>query len=93
MAHLLPRIKLAFNIPSLSNSMTNAPAHLYSPDAENVFLAKETLYFHKIMRVNFTSYNARRSQDSFNPSTSHCDVMVLSGSASGHQFRYADALA
>ncbi|KAG6904490.1 hypothetical protein DXG01_009497 [Tephrocybe rancida] len=41
------------------------------------------------MRVNFTSYDVRRSQDSFNPSTSHRDVMVLSGSASGHQFRYA----
>jgi hypothetical protein len=35
------------------------------------------MYRHKVLRVNYTTYDMRRSQDSLNPRT-HADVMVLS---------------
>jgi hypothetical protein len=50
------------------------------------------------MRINYTTYDVRCSQDVINASTSHCNVMVLSGSndnddsASDHPFRYARVL-
>jgi hypothetical protein len=34
------------------------------------------LYRHHVLRINFTTYDLRRSQDSCNPRTAHCDVMV-----------------
>jgi hypothetical protein len=49
------------------------------------------------MRVNYTTYDVRRSQDVVNPSTSHCNVMVLNDGASApnsdsHPYRYAKVL-
>jgi hypothetical protein len=48
------------------------------------------LYRHKVLRVNYTSYDLRRNQDSLNP-RSHADVMVLSheDDESGHPYWYA----
>ncbi|KIK26402.1 hypothetical protein PISMIDRAFT_274760 [Pisolithus microcarpus 441] len=42
-----------------------------------LIIIKNRLYRHKILRVNYTSYDLRRDQDSLNPRT-HADVMVLS---------------
>ncbi|KAG6830763.1 hypothetical protein H0H92_014844 [Tricholoma furcatifolium] len=86
--HLLPRIKIALAIPIV-------PAHPASqPETpllqESVYIHNDTMYHHKIMRVNYTTYDMRRAQDSFNPGTSHRDVMLLSDlEQGGHQFRYA----
>jgi len=49
------------------------------------------------MRVNYTTYDVRRSQDVVNPSTSHCNIMLLAdsnddGTPSHHRFRYARVL-
>ena len=49
------------------------------------------MYRHKVLRVNFTTYNLRRAQDSINPRT-HGDVMVLSDEddrENGHPYWYA----
>lgn len=48
------------------------------------------LYRHKVLQVNYTSYDLRRNQDSLNP-RSHADVMVLSheDDESGHPYWYA----
>jgi hypothetical protein len=47
------------------------------------------------MRINYTTYDVRRSQDVVNASTSHCDIMLLahsgsdsSDSNSPHPFNY-----
>ncbi|KAG6904449.1 hypothetical protein DXG01_009865 [Tephrocybe rancida] len=56
---------------------------------ETVFILQERFYEHRIMRVNYTTYDARWAQDSFNPRTSHRDVMLLAPSTAGHQYRYA----
>ena len=46
-------------------------------DRSNVILLNNRIFCHKVLRVNFTTYNLRRAQDSINPRT-HGDVMVLS---------------
>ena len=48
------------------------------------------LFRHKVMRVNYTTYDVRRGQDSLN-SRNHADVMVLSRdeTTSNHPFEYA----
>ena len=40
-------------------------------------LINDRIYRHKVLRVNYTTYNVRREQDSLNPRT-HGDIMVLS---------------
>jgi len=52
-----------------------------------------TIYEHKFLRVNYTTYDLRREQDSINPRT-HPDVMVLSGETAedtddAHPYWYA----
>ena len=42
-----------------------------------ISFVKNKLYQHKVMRVNYTTYDMRREQDSLNPRT-HANIMVLS---------------
>lgn len=49
------------------------------------------LYLHKVMRVNYTSYDIRRQQDSVNPRT-HPDVMMLNSPDADHPYLYARVL-
>ena len=44
---------------------------------EAVQISQNHIYEHGVLRVNYTSYDVRRAQDSINPQT-HSDVMVLS---------------
>ena len=58
------------------------------------------MYRHNVLRVNYTTYDTRRSQDVINPKTSHRYVMVLDSSyddrhntaSSSHPFCYAQVL-
>jgi hypothetical protein len=50
-----------------------------------------------MMRINYTSYDVRRSQDTINPKTSHCNIMVLKDHLEDSEdpddwFRYAQVL-
>lgn len=53
---------------------------------------------HKILRINYTTYDVRRSQDIINPGTSHCNIMVLAADDgnneddNGHIFLYGRVL-
>ncbi|KAH9919802.1 uncharacterized protein B0H18DRAFT_936945 [Fomitopsis serialis] len=51
------------------------------------------IYSHKVLRVNYTTYDVRRGQDSMNPRT-HCDVMVRSceSEPGAHPYWYARVL-
>jgi hypothetical protein len=45
----------------------------------NVIIENDTIYRHKVLRVNYTTYDLRRAQDSLNPRVpGHADVIVLS---------------
>lgn len=52
--------------------------HTYSDaDLATVKIVNNWIYSHKILHVNYTSYDMRRAQDSINPRT-HSDIMMLS---------------
>jgi hypothetical protein len=49
----------------------------------------DQMYRHNMMRINYTTYNVRRAQDTINPNTNHCNVMLLSCKEPGspkHQY-------
>lgn len=52
----------------------------------------DTVYMHKVLRINYTTYDMRRDQDSVNP-RNHADVMVLAPEderdEGGHPYWYA----
>jgi len=62
-------------------------------DRSTVRIVGDHIYSTKVLRVNYTSYDMRRDQDSMNPRT-HCDVMVLSRETGpqAHPYWYARVL-
>ncbi|KZT63857.1 hypothetical protein DAEQUDRAFT_679619, partial [Daedalea quercina L-15889] len=52
---------------------------------------KNTIYSHKVLRVNYTTYDGHHSQDLMNPQT-HCDVMVHASDKGDHPYWYAHVL-
>jgi hypothetical protein len=50
------------------------------------------IYRHRIFRVNYTTYDVRRAQDTINPRTNHRDIMLLAPLESTHPFLYARVL-
>ncbi|RDB29364.1 hypothetical protein Hypma_014985 [Hypsizygus marmoreus] len=54
-----------------------------------VLFVGNRIYRHKVLRVNFTTYDVRRGQDSMNP-RNHADVMILTRDEDAtHPFEYA----
>jgi hypothetical protein len=50
-----------------------------SADRRAVLITNNTIYRHKVLRINYTTYDLRRAQDSINPRIpGHGDIMVLS---------------
>ena len=50
----------------------------FTPEEQNtITFVNNQIYKHKVMRVNYTTYDLCRSQDSLNSCT-HADIMVLS---------------
>ncbi|TCD63562.1 hypothetical protein EIP91_005233 [Steccherinum ochraceum] len=45
-------------------------------ERQSVIIMNNTMYKHKVLRVNYTTYDVRRAQDSLNPRT-QSDVMLL----------------
>jgi len=62
-------------------------------DRNTVGIVNNHIYSAKVLRINFTTYDVRRDQDSINQQT-HCDVMVKSQEdpTNGHAFWYARVL-
>ncbi|KAJ7732328.1 hypothetical protein DFH07DRAFT_906091 [Mycena maculata] len=68
----------------------------YSPEELlKVTFKRDRIYSHKLMRVNFTTYDGLRNSDSINPRT-HSDIMVLSheddDERNPHPYWYARAI-
>jgi hypothetical protein len=68
--------------------------HAFSDEDRNtIHFVSNRIYRHKVIRINYTTYDMRRSQDSINPRT-HPDIMTLSHEDDGeagesHQYWYA----
>jgi hypothetical protein len=65
-------------------------------ERRTITIVNDCIYRHKVLRVNYTSYDLRRGQDSLNPRT-HADVMMLSPEVEGenddpHPYWYARIL-
>ena len=62
---------------------------------DQVLLKDGHIFQHKILRVNYTTYDVRRDQDIFNPGSDHRDLLMLvtpgsfEESETQHRFCYA----
>ncbi|KAH9923724.1 uncharacterized protein BXZ73DRAFT_103768 [Epithele typhae] len=74
----LPLLRLVFAARSCVNLYNRVHGHDASTlsDVASVHIRKDQMWLHKTLRVNYTTYDMRREQDSVNPS-SHADVMML----------------
>jgi hypothetical protein len=93
--HLLPRM---LSILQKEGRSIESQA-LHDQHDRLILLKSDRIYRHNILRINYTTYDTRRSQDVINPITSHCNVMVLNSaygdhenSGSSHPFCYARVL-
>ncbi|KAI0323247.1 hypothetical protein GY45DRAFT_1264953, partial [Cubamyces sp. BRFM 1775] len=59
-----------------------------SEHLRNLRLVRNRMYLHKVLRINYTSYDMRREQDSINP-RSHADVLMLAPPGEAHPYLYA----
>ena len=50
------------------------------------------IYRHRLLRINYTTYDLQREFDSINPHTDHRDIMLLSNLDGDHPFCYARVL-
>ncbi|KAF8154664.1 hypothetical protein B0H34DRAFT_860496 [Crassisporium funariophilum] len=78
----------------LSGDTSDGQEHCYLDDErDNVGIVNDRLYRHKVLHVNYTTYDVRRSQDSINPRI-HSDVMTLSreDDPNVHPYLYAHVL-
>ncbi|KAI0743684.1 hypothetical protein C8Q80DRAFT_1079612, partial [Daedaleopsis nitida] len=72
----------------------NTLASDYEPsyaELQSVRIRLNKIYSHKTLRVNYTTYDMRRDQDSINPST-HSDIILYSDDGDSHPFLYARVL-
>ncbi|KAF9565460.1 hypothetical protein CPC08DRAFT_621472, partial [Agrocybe pediades] len=79
----------------LSRLLNSNDAIFTNEQRNSVKIDNDSLYCHKVLRINYTTYDLRRSQDSVNPRT-HPDIMTLSyedpSSPNPHPFWYARVL-
>jgi hypothetical protein len=65
-------------------------------DHRHVLFKSGRMYEHQLLRINYTTYDVRRSQDLINPNTRRRDIMLLSNDDDdddeSHPFRYARVL-
>ena len=106
--HILPRIKAVLaderathgttHIPSQGSSTAEDPDTDNQNDTTGVFFKNDCMYYHQTIKIHYTTYDVRRSQDILNPRTLHRDIMGLarpegeSGPESMHPFWYARIL-
>lgn len=94
-SHILPRLKSALDIPlGDTPGGSDEPSLPHYPlDIETAYFHKELMYRHNILRINYTTYDIRRAQDTVNPGTEHRDIMLLSSKPGvSHEYRYARVL-
>ena len=53
-------------------------------DRMKLTIVKDRLFQQSVLRINYTTYDMRRDQDSINPRT-HADIMILAGDTSNEQ--------
>ncbi|TFK80595.1 hypothetical protein K466DRAFT_503627, partial [Polyporus arcularius HHB13444] len=92
--HLLTRLQArGIFMPTDEHDETQIGEHAFE-DRARLVIHKETAYWHEVLRLNYTSYDLRRNQDSVTPKN-HGDIMLLADTDSegsdGHTHPYAYA--
>ncbi|KAI0660675.1 hypothetical protein C8Q70DRAFT_932905 [Cubamyces menziesii] len=79
--HILSRLNVALPLGEEDYSIT---------DRSRVVFVKNRIYWHRALRVNYTTYDRRRTQESINPRT-HGDVLLLATNKNegDHPYWYA----
>ena len=72
----LPRLKNHLLGRLLGQEFTGDETEFTPAQQNSVTFLNNRLYRHKVLRINYTTYDLRRAQDSLNPRT-HANVMVL----------------
>lgn len=87
-------------VPQFSTETETSQATVDQMQDHRLFILSDRIYKHHLLRINYTTYDVRHSQDVINPGTSRRDVMLLAsdsehdraGSNSEHPFLYARVL-
>ncbi|KAF8834540.1 hypothetical protein BDN67DRAFT_914775 [Paxillus ammoniavirescens] len=90
-AHLLPHMKILHS-DTQDCLLTHNEDHILKADLGQVVLKGEWIYWHNLFRINYTTYDVCRAQDSVNPLTDHHNIVLLSPEPSIHPFCYARVL-
>ncbi|KAI0327045.1 hypothetical protein GY45DRAFT_1373514 [Cubamyces sp. BRFM 1775] len=79
--HILRRFNIALPLGDEDYSIT---------DRSRVVFVKNRIYWHRVLRINYTTYDCRRTQESINPWT-HGDVLLLATNKNegDHPYWYA----
>ena len=98
---LLPKVKeilLRENSLHPEDNPEPVSGTILSPLEEQVYIAADHFYKHNLMCLNYTTYDVHRAQDVVNPSTPHCNIMLLADHAGGmgglpwHPYIYTQVL-
>ncbi|KAF6741945.1 hypothetical protein DFP72DRAFT_1082869 [Ephemerocybe angulata] len=96
--HLLPRFVTA-ELPGIEPGDLAEIIQNQELDWSNVTLKGERFHSHKIMRIKYTTYEARRNEDIIHLDTDQCNIMLLDPeysygpiSSSNHPFRYGKVI-
>lgn len=92
--HLIPRLQTVLD----ANGLGRPPGEGQDINPDSIYFKGDSMYQHNIMRINYTTYDVRRSQDTINPNTDHRDILLLANQyfeddpSPYHQYRYARVL-
>lgn len=75
--NFLPRLKAHLLGRVLGRPFTGEDNGFMDKELDSLVIIGNHLYRHKVLRVNYTTYDGRRRQDSLNP-RNHADFMTLS---------------
>ena len=73
----------------------SATCNTNQSDCDLVYLKSNQIYLHKLVHIQYTTYDVQREQDVVNPSTPHWDIMLLATTTDNnvdHPFLYAHLL-
>lgn len=90
----LPKLKqhILWRITNPESISTNGEHSFSREDYEQIHIAKDQFFEHKTLRINYTTYDLRRVQDSLS-ATNHADIICLSrDEEADHPFEYARIL-
>ena len=74
----------------VATSDTEAMEHLST--FNQVVFKGDCMYRHHLYHINYTMHDIHHAQDTINPCTNHCDIMLLAPLESAHPFLYACVL-